>query len=169
MEQRHRRSWKHLYRQRQQGLCFPHSHRRNAYSYTYSDSNINSYLYTECDRYAATKSDSDFNCDVNCNRTSKSDTNSFRYQSAKPNTDCFCNCYGDCNGYRQSHSNNHSYRHVHCNTYRECYANSNGNCHSHRFRQCYANPQTDAYRKAAFDTEAASDCAAKAGRTQLIR
>jgi hypothetical protein len=46
------------------------------------------------------------------------------------------------------------------------YSNIYPNCH--RFRQSDAYAQTDAYRKAAFDTEAASDSAAKAGRTQLI-
>jgi hypothetical protein len=47
---------------------------------------------------------------------------------------------------------------IHAYTYPNC----------HRFRQSDAYAQTDAYRKAAFDTEAASDSAAKAGRTRLI-
>ena len=70
----------------------------------------------------------------------------------------YCNIYT--NGHRDCDSHSNFDGHANCD--------SDANCHSLRFRQSDTDTQTNPHSETPYDTEAAPDSAAKAGRSEPV-
>ena len=131
--------------------------RGNTYAYPYSYSNccVHTHCYSDCCVYTYCYS----NCCVHTHCYSNCCVHTHCYSNCCVHTYCDRDCNGNFDGKRDTDCDSHG----NCDGHANC--DSDANCHSHRFRQSDTDTQTNPHSKTPYDTEAAPESAAKAGRS----